>query len=287
MKEKITPETTESKEYKEKFGRDTRLRAIFIRHGEKEISTTTAETGLLKKGRKESKKFGKRLEKRKAIKSYSSDTERTEETARLIVEASLTKKKMRQKVKKELSFCYSEDGDFIRKAMNIKKETLGKNFNNLSKEEKKKRVREAGRRQINYYLSFEDRRPDPGTYSPVETAANVARRVDMYMRMPEKLPSGTDVDLINVSHDISLSAFLKEVLVRDIEGKQIRGFNTIDEIGGPIEFNEGFEILIKTDNQGKKSVKMSFRNQEYQIDTERLQELVGIAKSLEKTETEQ
>jgi hypothetical protein len=113
----------------------------------------------------------------------------------------------------------------------------------------------------------------------------VARRVDLYMRMPEKLHSGTDIDLINVSHDLSLSAFLKEVLTRNVEGKQIKGFNTIDEIGGPIEFNEGFEILIQTDNQGEKSVKMSFRNQKCQIDVKRLNELVEIARNLEKHET--
>lgn len=273
-------------ESKEKFGRNVKIHAIFVRHGEKGLSIITGETYLTKRGRKESKKFGKGLEKRKAIKPYSSDTERTIETVKLIVEASPTKKKMRQRVKKELGFYCLEGGDFIREAMRIKKETLGKDFDNLSKEEKEKRLRESDKRQTNYYLSFGDKRPDPGTYSPVEAAAMVARRVDIYMRMPEKLHFSTDIDLINVSHDLSLSAFLKEVLARNVEKKQIRGFNTIDEIGGPIGFNEGFEILIQTDNQGKKSVKMSFRNQEYQVDAKRLNELVEIAKNLEKEEME-
>lgn len=272
-------------ENKEKLGRNIKIHAIFVRHGEKGLSTITGETRLTKRGRRESKKFGRRLEKREAIKPYSSDTERTRETAKLIVEASPTKKKMRQRVKKELGF-YSKDGDFVREAMKIKKETLGEDFNSLSKEEKKRRIRESDKRQTNYYLSFGDKRSDPETYSPVEAAAMVARRVDLYIRMTEKLHSNTDVDLINVSHDLSLSAFLKEVLVRDLEEKKVRGFNTIDEIGGPIEFNEGFEILIQTDDQGKKSVNMSFRNQEYQVDMERLKELVEISKSLERAETE-
>lgn len=272
-------------ESKEKFGRNVKIHAIFVRHGEKGLSTITGETYLTKRGRKESKKFGKGLEKRKAIKPYSSDTERTIETAKLIVEASPTKKKMRQRVKKELGFYCLEGGDFIHEVMRIKKETLGKDFDNLSKEEKEKKLRESDKRQTDYYLSFENRRPDAGTYSPVEAAAMVARRVDLYIRMPEKLHSDTDVNLINVSHDLTLSAFLKELTIRDAEGKQVRGFNTIDEIGGPIGFNEGFEILIQTNNQGKKSVKMSFRNQECQVDTKRLNELVEIARNLEKHET--
>lgn len=277
------PEQREFEKSKEK-GRNVTIHAIFVRHGEKGVSVTTAETGLSERGEKESIEFGRRLEERKAIKAYTSDTERTIATAKLIVEASPTQKKMRQIVKHGLGFYYNKEGDFVREAMKIKKETLGEDFNSLSEEEKSRRMRESDKRQIDYYLSFGDKRPDPKTYSPVETAARVARRVDVYLRMTERLYSESDVDLINVSHDFPLSAFLKEVLVREKEEKQIRGFDTLDEIGGPIEFNEGFEILIQTDKEGKKSVKMNFRNQEYQIDMERLNELVKIAKTLEEDE---
>lgn len=273
-----------SPEQKEKYGRNVKIHAIFIRHGEKGVSTVTAETALSETGRRTSIEFGRKLEKREAIKAYTSDTERTIETARLVVENSPTQRKMVQRVRKELGFYYDKEGDFFRKAMEIKKETLGPDFNNLSEEEKRRRTRESDKRQIDYYLSFGDKRPDLKTFSPVETAAMVARRVDIYIRMAERLYSGSDVDLINVSHDFPLSAFLKETLVREVEGKKVRGFKTLDEIGGPIEFNEGFEFLIQTDSERNKSVKIVFRNKEYQVDVERLKELVDIAKTLEESE---
>jgi broad specificity phosphatase PhoE len=278
----------EQEEQRENFGRNVKIRAIFVRHGEKVPSTTTwTEDVLSERGIEESKRFGEKLEKKKAIKAYSSDTERTKETARLIVESSPTEKKMVQRVSKELGFYCSKEGNFVHEAMEIRKEIFGEDFDNLPEEEKRKRIHEADGRITNYYLSFNDKRPDPQTYSPVETAAMVARRVDLYIRMVDKLYSHSDIDLINVSHDFPLSAFLKEVMLRNVEGKIIRGFEKIEEIGGPIDFNEGFEILIQTDEKGEKSVKMIFRGQEYQIDMQRLKELVEIAKALEKTEKQE
>jgi broad specificity phosphatase PhoE len=276
----------EAKESKERFGRNVKIHAIFVRHGEKEISPTKFETGLTERGKKESKEFAKKLKERKTIKAFSSDTERTKETAKLIVEASPTEKKMKQRVKKELGFYYDPEGGFVKKLKEIKKEILGENFDRLPEKEQKERFHEYEKQTMDYYLGFGNKRPDPNTFSPVETAAMIARRLDIYLRMPEKLYSDSEVDLINVSHDFPLVSFLKEVLIRKVGEKQIRGFGKIDEIGGPIGLNEGFEVLIQTDNQGEESLKMIFRNQEYRIDMERLKELVEIAKSLEEKEKE-
>ena len=72
------------------------------------------------------------------IKGYSSDTDRTRESAELIVAASPTEKKMNFRLKEELAFHYDKNGDFINNLMKIKKEMLGQDFDGLQEEEKKK-----------------------------------------------------------------------------------------------------------------------------------------------------
>jgi len=150
----------------------------------------------------------------------------------------------------------------------------------LSDDEKQKRLREAGEKQTDYYLSFGDKRPEPKTYSPVETAASMAKMVDNYIKMSGKLKSGSKVDLINATHDFNVASFLKETLIREIDGKKVRGFEKIEEIGGGMEFNEGFELVINRKDKNNFFVKMLFRGREYEIDMPRINELVDVANKL-------
>lgn len=92
--------------------------------------------------------------------------------------------------------------------------------------------------------------------------------------MPEKLKSGSNIDLINVTHQSIPEALLKEVLVQqEKDGTQKVGFKTLAEIGGPLQTAEPMEFLIKTDKQGEKSIQLHFRNQTFDIDINRLREL--------------
>src|SRR3989338_10398647 len=87
-----------------KYGKNIKIHAIFLRHGEKETNVAVADTGLTERGRKESLEIGRKLDKKDLIKTYSSDTDRTKESAELIVSASPTEKKMKHRIKKELGF---------------------------------------------------------------------------------------------------------------------------------------------------------------------------------------
>jgi broad specificity phosphatase PhoE len=269
-------------ESKEKFGRNVEVHGRFIRHGEKLELPDEAETGLTKEGKQDSIDFGKRLEPKTAIKGYSSDTDRTKETIQLIVENSPTEKKMKQRIKDELYVNYSSE--FRARIMEIKKRELREDFDEQSIEERKKRLAQCGIEQMNFYLSFKDKRPDEKTYSPVETAAQVARRVDLYIRMADKMHSGSHVDLMNGMHDVNIAVFLNEVMIRKVDGQKKRGFDSIQDIGGPIDYHEGFDIVTRIDENSEKTVKMIFRDKEYDIDLKRLGELVEIAKKLEKEE---
>lgn len=216
------------------------------------------------------------------IKSYISDTPRTEKTAELIVEESPTDIKGNLRKKDELAFHCDPKGRFLLNVMRIKKEITGDDYDSLSKDEQSEQMHKSDLAQTNYYLNFGDKRPDPKTYSSVETAALMARRMNLYLGMAKRLKSGKEYDLINPTHDFNSSSFLKEIIIRKINDKEIRGFDSIEEIGGPIKFIEAFEVTIKTDNEGKISVNLLFRDKEYKIDMDRIDELVEIAKGLEK-----
>ena len=274
---KIFSENTE-----DKYGKNIKIGVIFLRHGEKETDISTAETGLTERGRKEISVVGKRLNKKDLIKGYSSDTDRTRESAELIVAASPTEKKMNFRLKEELAFHYDKNGDFINNLMKIKKEMLGQDFDGLQEEEKKEKMEKYENWATDYYLGFNDQRPDANTMSPVETAAMISKLAERYAKIADRLDSGSDIQLINSTHDLNLAAFLKEVLVRDVNDQKIRGFKSINEVGGHLGFNEGFELLIENDNEGKKNIKLKFRGQQYDLDKQRLSELVKIAKNAEK-----
>ena len=263
-------------------GENVTIHAIFIRHGEKKYDPNNPETTLTPEGEIKSLEFGKSRTKKDMIKPYTSDTPRTRRTAELATESSPMENKGTMRTRKEISFTYDENGQFLLDVMKIKKDILGEDFNNLDDEEKQKRLKRATIKQVDFYLNFKDRRPDPMTYSPVETASGIAKLVDRYIKMSGKLNSGSNVDLVNATHDFNLAAFLKETIVREIEEKKVRGFQSIEEIGGSMDFNENFEIIINRKDQNNISAKISFRGLEYELDMDRIKELVEVAKKLEK-----
>ena len=271
-----------SENIENKYGKNVKIHAIFLRHGEKETDMTAADTGLTERGRRESLEIGRKLDEKDLIKAYSSDTDRTKESAELIVFASPTEKKMKHRIEKELSFYYDKNGVFFNNLMKAKKEMLGNGFKELQEEEKKEKMEKYENWATDYYLSFSEQRPDERTMSPVETAAIMAKRVEAYIKMADRLRSGSDIQMINDTHDLNLAAFLKEALVRDVNGQKIRGFKSIEEIGGSLAFNEGFEIIVENDEEGKKNIKFVFRGRQYELDFQRLNELSKIAKDVEK-----
>jgi len=265
-------------------GENVIIHSVFTRHGEKFHDINNVETDLSPKGEELSREIGKNRPAVDAIKGYSSDTQRTKATARAMVEESPTENKLKQRIRDGLSMRYNPNNEFTKEAKRIRGEILGKDYDDLPEEQQKARLDEYSTVITDNYLALGDKRPDPDTYSPVETAATVAEILDNNIKMANRLKSNSEVDLINATHDFNVAAFLKEVLVRKIDDKKIVGFDSIKEIGGNIEFNGGFEVLIKTDSSGNKNLKIFFRNQEYDIDQGRLSQLVEIAKNLRKNE---
>lgn len=274
---------------KKEKGRNVSLRVYFLRHGEKEVSLTSGDTGLSDSGLAQARQAGEGLEGATTIKSYSSGTDRAKMTADGVVGATIDAKKLNPRVDDRLGFHYNPSGDFIAEMMRIKAQTYGEDFAAVSEEERIRRQQECVRKQMEYYLSFKDARPDPGTFSPVETAAALAQKIDTYIRMADRLDSSSKVDLVNVTHDFNLAAFLHEIVLCDDGQGGRRKIESSDDFGGYFDYMDGLEILISTDESGEKKVSIAIirRNEEgnltkqdgdYAIDPERFSELLEVAK---------
>lgn len=248
------PMTNESAE--KRFGRNVKLRAIFKRHGEKEFRVKSdPNASLTPDGQAQSEAFGQKITT-KTIKTYASNTGRTQETGELVAQGAEADRKLRQMTKDDLGLEYDPKGEFTQEVMRLKKEMLGDDFDNLSPEDKEKLILAYETHLSDYYLSFGDQVPPGVKHSPEQVADRILRRVKLYIKMAGRLPNNYEATLVNVTHDFCLAAFFKKVI----------GFDSVADIGGPVDYNEEFEVLIKTNDQGNKEFKMTFRNKEYSLD---------------------
>lgn len=279
-------------EGKEKFGKNVEIRATFMRHATKaEASDVTGESLLSEKGKKEARRWSEELEtKTHCIKAYTSPVGRALETANLVLEEQDKKGaeifKMRRRA--ELALLPGSES-FYKKLVEITKENLPSNYGNLVGDEKQEAFEKAEDVSLDWWLKQGDEKFDDKTTSPKEVAADVAKLVDRYIRMSDRLYSGSSVYLLNVSHKGTLEPFLKEVMLRRVkdEGGEeniVRGFKDIQEIGGGMRPAESWELNVKTDESGNKDVKLSLRNRDYDLDMDRLNELVALSKEKEQKE---
>lgn len=240
-----------------RFGRNVKLRAIFKRHGEKEHKIGgTGETSLTENGRAESMRYGQQLETTNAIKSYSSPTERTRDTGDLVVEGAPAERKLKSMVKEELALNFDPDGELSKEYIRLQHEILGSDFKAQGAAEQEKRQTELDTQYHDLYLSYGNEAPPGVELSPNQIADQIAKRIKTYLQMAERLYNNYEATLINATHDLCIAAFVKKII----------GFESVREIGGPIKFNEGFEVLINTDDQGEQEAKMIFRDQEYSLE---------------------
>jgi broad specificity phosphatase PhoE len=270
----------------EKFGKNVELRATFMRHGPKaDASDVTGKSLLSEAGREDVKEAGQRLDaKSGGIKSYTSPVERAIETADLVIKEQEKKgaKIFEQRKRTELSLV-PDSKEFYEEFEDRTKQNLPDNYDQLRGEEKQEAFEEAEDKVLNWYLEFGDQKPDEKTASPHEIAAGVAKLVHRYVRMPEKLHSGSKVDLLNTSHKGTLEPFLKKTLIRkttDEAGKEttVRGFDEIEEIGGGMRPSESWELDVTTDENGEKTVKLNLRGKTYDLDLDRVEELSASTK---------
>lgn len=235
-------------EQKERFGKGVEIHVVFLRHGEK------GEGGeITEEGKNQASKFGEDLESKNAIKGYSSPVKRVIETVERVIESAPHDKKLTTRVRTEIGIPPSTSEKFLKKYRELEKQGPDT--------------------AAEWHLSFGFNRPDAKTPSPHENAEAIAYILDRYIRMADKLYSGSKVDLINGTHQGFPEALLKEILIRQEGNKTILGFEKLEEIGGALRPTEGMEFAIKTDESGNKIINLNFRGKQYDLDINKLAEL--------------
>ena len=237
----------ESIESLERFGKNVEIHAVFVRHGEKSKSGELTE-----EGKRQASEFGENLEGRDVVKGYASPVQRAVETVEKIIESSPHNKKLTTRIRTEIGIPPSSKKFY-------------KKFKELEKQ--------GPDAAAEWFLSFGAERPDAETASPHEVAESFAYILTRYLKMADKLYSGSNIDLINGTHQGLPEALLKKVLKRKIDDEEVTGFEKLEDIGGALKFTEGMEFIIKTDEERNKKLTVNFRGQEYDIDMAKLDEL--------------
>lgn len=315
MKEKLTPETIKSKECKERFGCDTRLRAVFVRHAQKRSGEVFADEGGLslspisERGEKESEIFGERIEK-PAQKGYAgriSPSERTEATFNAI-EKGYTKlgeagNKFKTRIRVglfvgpsgEMEDIYSQKFSENKDKLLAKEGTKPEDFSKLSPD-KQEEIAEAAEEPVVEEWIFNKKSKMHRLLPPEDSAARMAVMAGQYVRMPDKFYSGSELDIFNATHKTVTEPLLAEILVLP-NGKKIK---SLQEIGGSLGTLDSWELDIKNDEKGNKDVRLllrrkmrtegektEFEEKEYGVDLKRLEELAKRGIELNRKEKEE
>ena len=114
-----------------------------------------------------------------------------------------------------------------------------------------------------WYLDNPEVCKENGVLGGRETAAEIAERVAVELGMTERLYSGSNVRLINVTHGPKIEPFLQEVV----------GFKSLEEIGGALQPGESIKFAVTIDNNKQKTVKLLFRDKEYPVDETKIRDL--------------
>lgn len=264
-------ELLQSPEKKEQ-GKNVTLHLNFLRHAHKaqmdpHAAGGISQSNLSKKGIEASRDLGLTSPTEENLKSYVSRFERSLETAENYLLGMLEKKDspivFSTRVRSELDaphfsekFITEYRSHFIPKPAN---------FELLSPDEQEKIIEDMEAPAVEYWLDLWGKKFDEETESAAEIAERIAYYFSHFDRLVEKLNSGSQVELLNVTHKTTTEPFLRAVLKPS--------FQSMKEVGGPLNLLEGFEILIQTDKDGNKTCKVLFRDKEYEIDMARVQQL--------------
>lgn len=229
-------------EQQENFGCNVEMNIVFDRHAQYDRNSGA----LSEEGKQTSHKKGEQktmLEDngQYIVKGYSSDYLRTQQTVSETIDSINTEKKGVNRVKLELG---DPNNDFYIP-------------------------------DINQFLDKGEVQVDNKIITTLELAKDIAKRLDIFVRMSKKLKNNSKADLINVTHLPWILSFLKEVAGDEISNINPEGKNFVERIGGTIDFVEGFEVAVKRENKDNVSMILKFRDKEVSIPYSKLQELLG------------
>jgi len=109
-------------------------------------------------------------------------------------------------------------------------------------------------------------------------SSSLAYMIDQYRKGSHRFYSGSEVELQHITHDMVIGDFLRKVAIfRDEDGQRIEKIN-FDNLGGAINFLEGFSFVVNIDGEGQEHLKIIFRGKELEVDEKKFKELTNSYK---------
>lgn len=164
---------------------------------------------------------------------------------------------------------------------------LPDNFESLSNEEKAIASKRAQTAVVNHFLNLKTPR---GEAYNREIAGAFAIFILHSQDLAKNLKSGSKVLIPSGTHGGMIEPFLQQALVRRMEdGREIHGFEGVEEIGGDFNPSEAFSVEIKTDTSGNVELPMVSwddpdrpKTTKMYLDPAKLQELAEFYRELHK-----
>ena len=268
-----TFERTIAPEKKEK-GRNCRLKISFLRHANKadfdpHKGGAISESGLSKKGEAGSQELGRKNPTDKFFKTYASHLERSQATIDNVAlgmsEGKDDFRKPGKRIRSQIDAPHFSPAFIAEYRAHFTPKP--DNFEELSDDEKEKIVEEMENPGVEYWIGLWDKKFDEETESAAEIAEKMASYFSHFDKLIGRLKDGSEVDILNVTHPTAVEPFFLACLKPP--------FKNIQEMGGPLNLLEDFELLISTDENGQKGYAVNFRGKEFGIDLEKVVELNG------------
>lgn len=237
------------------LGKNIKLVISFLRHGKKDSKGELTDIG-----RVEAEDIGKQKEiPKNGVKLYASPFRRTADTMEAIIRG-IKKQQEEKKVFNPLRRIELAPPDW-------------EHFNHLVKKVQEIEEKEGHGGVFRYMMSEPLAQKDLKRWSSA-----LAYMIDRWRRGGHRFYSGSEVELQHITHDLVIGDFLRRVAIfRDENGQKIETIN-FDNLGGPINFLEGFSFVVNIDNEGQEQLKIVFRDKELEIDENKFKELIDSYK---------
>lgn len=294
--EEVSKELENDYEKQEEYGKNVHEIITCMRHGPKE----GIDTALSEKAEESiQKSVGDFSLAEDGIKIFTSESEpeRCQETGKIISKLLKDYKREQRTVRpltglKE-SFTTEKEKESFKKVINS---FLPENYEVLPLDKKKEAERQMENKIMVYFLEDdfpklierlekEQRKTFPSKmekFSHLEMASRFAEWVKLCINASKWLPSKTEINLINVSHEFNLMGFLKEAMIFEDEtkAKDLKAKEFLRKIDGSIKPAEFFAIDVKRENKKNFDATLKFRDKNYKLDFSRIEELARLAKQI-------
>ena len=236
-------------------GRNVNLAISFLRHGEKDLKGELTDVGRAK-----SEELGKQKELPKdGIKLYASPFRRTTSTMEKIIQG--------------IEMQQTEKKIFKSRHRIMLAPPEWEHFDHLARKAKKMEEKEGHGGVFRYMMA------EPLAQKDLERwSSALAYMINQYRKGGHRFYSGSDIELQHITHDTVIGDFLRKVAIfRNENGQKIEDIN-FDNLGGSINFLEGFSFVVNIDKEGQEHFKIIFRGKELEVDENKFKELVNFYK---------